>query len=621
MASKNKQEKHALDTIHDVVLDWVLKKYEEGKDYWDPHINKWKSIKKSYRNIYQSQGSETSLAANINIPMLKKIVRNKVSHYQSVLLSKGAESFDLKPGPDDDYIDVQITKAKIKYDLEKVGVEGKLEPWLKSYELLGYGVGYVPWEKNENGEGPNIHIVDITKFVSDPYCNDLSSWKIFVEDYVPVSYLRQKEKDDIYTDIKKLDGLKYPVLETNPNINLKDKVQILEYHGLVPKSLLTGKLTDMADINPFEDDYVWGIITVAQQKVVIRAREYPYDCGNIFFAAWKDKMIGENTGIGIGEDTIALIPMVTNLYNKLTDIVNFIANNMYEIVLKNYEGDPNAVVVRPGKFFFVKQPGTVLPINTTAQASALRPLFEIISMFEKIIEELTATPPQVMPNAERKDIHETLGGLMQMTEQAMRPINAEIQNNLEPAYRKIIELFYKHNIQFFKEADAEEILGREKAEIFDMLGKKITKEHIKLEGNPDIIPTGVSGFIQDQIEQQALMTFLEIGMKAAAPKMQPDGMTPMMNMNGEPMMEPVMDIREICKRIGERFHFDDLDKLIPSLKVENKVRALEEKQKIAGMRKKKPATQPNAAGETPISGGAGSDASNTQTPLPSLPES
>ncbi|GAI59768.1 unnamed protein product, partial [marine sediment metagenome] len=38
----------------------------------------------------------------------------------------------------------------------------------------------------------------------------------------------------------------------------------------------------------------------------------------------------------------------------------------------------------------------------------------------------------------------------------------ETKNNLEPAWKKVLELFYKHNIQFFKKANAARVLGKEK---------------------------------------------------------------------------------------------------------------------------------------------------------------
>jgi len=249
----------------------------------------------------------------------------------------------------------------------------------------------------------------------------------------------------------------------------------------------------------------------------------------------------------------------------LTDIVNQIANNMYEFVAKDYLGNPRTVKVRPGKFFPVKKTGTITSLNTTGQAAALAPLYELIAMFEKIIEELTSTPKQVVPASDKKDVHSTASGLMQMYQQAMLPMQNEVKNNLEPAFKKIIEIFYKHNIQFFKKANAARVLGKDKAKELQLT--EITRSDITMKGNPDFIPTGVSGFLEKMEELKNLLTFLEIALKAVVPATDVMG-KPVIGGDGKPVLEPVIDIREIVKRIADRFMFKDIEKLIPSLREE-----------------------------------------------------
>ncbi|GAH36011.1 unnamed protein product, partial [marine sediment metagenome] len=93
---------------------------------------------------------------------------------------------------------------------------------------------------------------------------------------------------------------------------------------------------------------------------------------------------------------------------------------------------------------------------------------------------------------------------------------------------------------------------------------------IMLKGNPDFIPTGVSGFLEKMTELKNLFTFLDLALKAVAPKIGPDGQ-PQMGPEG-PIMEAIIDIREVVKRIGDRFMFKDIEKLIPSLKKEREAK-------------------------------------------------
>ncbi len=609
----SKEEKKVINTKEDLLVQFVLDKLQEGETYWKPIQERWAEIKKNYAGLYKV--TRTTYGANVAIPYLKKVIRNKNAHFMDILLSRGAESFDLNPGEETDEKGSELLRGLLVYDLNLAEVEKKMELFLQSYETYGYGVVMIPWkfvqEKQKTGENtykdviiydaPDIDNVDIMTFISDPFNNDLTSWKIFKKENVPATYLRQKEKEGIYINIAELKETNYPDTLDSGGMNIpKDSVELLEFHGLVPQKLIEGKLNDTSDVSPFEDDYVWSIITLANRKRIIRAAEYPYWCGNIFVPIWKDKHIGDNKGTGTGEDLSAIVPLVTNLYNKLTDIVNQTANNMYEIVLKDYMGNPDTVEVRAGKFFPVKKPGTIVALNTTGQSASLAPLYNIISMFEKVIEELTSTPKQVMPAGDKTDVHSTASGLMQMTQQAMLPIQNEVKNNIEPAFKKIIEIMYKHNIQFFKKANAIRVLGKAKAEEWDL--KEITRSDIVMKGNPDFIPTGVSGFNEKMSELKNLLTFLDIAMKAVAPAKDVMG-NPQIGGDGKPIVEPIVDIREIVKRIADRFMFKDLEKLIPSLQEERERKAIQSQAK-------KP--QPNV----PALGKTGGSNPNTPPQLP-----
>ena len=617
------KEKKVIDTKEDLLLEYVKERYETAQTYWKPIQEEWAIIKDNYSHNYTVE--EKSTDANINVPLLKKIVRNKVAHFAEMLLSRGAESFDLEPGEETDDLNSGRLRLKLIYDLNNAEIEKKIIPWLQNYETFGYGVLAIPWklieEKQKIGattykdivvfDGPDIDNIDISHFLSDPFNKDLTSWKIFQKDNVPATYLRQKEKEGVYVNIKELKNTSYPeFFNRSPLTAPKDSVELLEYHGLVPKRLIEGKLDDKVDINPFEEDYVWSIITLANRTRVIRAAKYPYWCGNIFVPIWKDKLTGENKGIGTGEDLQALLPMVTNLYNRLTNLTNMISGGMYELVIDDYLGNKKNIKARPGKFFLVKKPGTVTAINMTALASALNPLYQIISMFEKMIEVLTATPPQIMPSGEKEDVHSTFRGLMAMQEQALAPLKNEVKNNLEPAWKKVLEIFYKHNIQFFKKADAVRVLGKEKAKQLDVTD--ITRKDIMLKGNPDFIPTGVSGFLEKMTELKNLFTFFDLGLKAVAPAIGPDG-KPQQGAEG-PVMENIIDLREVVKLIADRFMFKDVEKLIPSLKKEREAREFNQRNKKKMEEAKANLKPRQMPGSIPVPGNTGRGAVSSVPP-------
>lgn len=564
----------------EVLKDFVMTDYNRAKRYWEPYHNDWKKMRDQYNGILLV-GKEI-WQSNIIVPTLKKVVRALCSHYINILLSKGAESFDIAPGEESDKKNAELLRYKIIYDLNTLEIEKKILPILKNFVLYGYAVAYVPWvhtiEKQKIGkntvkevtifDGPDLVCVDLFHFFSDPNCLDLTSWKVYEKENVPIHYLKNKEKtktnpDGIYFNVDALKETTYPGEKDNKEY--KDMAQILEYHGLVPKKLIEGNMEELTEANPFDDEYIPAIIVVANQEVVIRATPYPYWCNNIFVPFVNDHMVDEIIGSGVGQDIKALAPMLTNLYNKLTDCVNIVANPMYEAVINRYLGKAKTILTRPGRVLPVRQLGGVRAIDTTGQAAALRTLQELIIMFDKIIEELTGTTPQVMPATGEGDVHRTLGGLAMMKEESMLPINTKIKFYLEPPFRKILGIMYRHNIQRFKKETAIRILGK-KAEKFDL--EYITKEDLVMKGNPDFIPTGISGFMERMSEIKNLLDYMKILAGVAIPATKMDEMgneVPIYDPEGKPAMKPYGNIAYIARRIAELLRLNEIDKIAPEV--------------------------------------------------------
>ena len=561
-------EETIVKTKGDVLKDFLLKKYKIGKDFWQPYQDNWADIKKEYVGVLNEAKEEWQ--GNVIVPTLKKVVRNLVSLYISMLLSKGAESFDLGPGEESDKKNAENLRLKVVYDLNTLDIERKMIPVIQDFVRYGYAVAYIPWkhtvEKMRTGkntvkdvvtfDGPDLECADLQKLVSDPNCKDLSSWKIYEKNDVPILYLKQKEKDKVFFNI---DALQETV---GPNV---DVVDTLEYHGLVPKRLIEGDVDDADEPNPFEDEYVQAIIVLAHEDTVIRACAYPYWCNNIFVPFVNDSDVDELVGMGSGDDIKALAPMLTNLYNKLTDLVNIVTNPAYEMVVSRYLGRAKTILMRPGRVLPVKELGTIREISTTAQASTIQLIPQLISMINGIIEEITGSTPQVRPTADKKDVHSTAAGLAMMTEKSMQPINTKVKFYIEPAFRKILGIIYRHNIQYFKKEKAARILGEKKANEFNL--DYLKKSDIMLTGNPDFIPTGISGFMEKRVEIQNLLDFMKIGATTMIPATQKDLLGNEIpvppNPDGTPAMKPFMNLQVIVRRIGELLKIKNLDELIP----------------------------------------------------------
>ncbi|MCK4576251.1 hypothetical protein KAU34_07575, partial [candidate division WOR-3 bacterium] len=170
---------------------------------------------------------------------------------------------------------------------------------------------------------------------------------------------------------------------------------------------------------------------------------------------------------------------------------------------------------------------------------------------------------------------------------------------LEPAYTKMLNIFYKLDTKFFSKTSAYRILGKEKAAEWEALTKKkdITRDDLTLFGDPDFIARGVSVFQEKQIEMQNLLKFFELVIQAKEPMIDPGSGQPVIGGDGQPVMEPIGDIGEVIKRCGVALNFKNIEKLIP------KIYEYKKKQKLNSTQAGQP-TSANA-NESPLLGGMG----------------
>lgn len=572
------------------LLEYILKRFEFAKKGIKNDQEKWKRFYDNYRGTQIA--TKDIWQANYVVPIFKEITRIKVALYLNILFSNGIKSFDITPGEQDDEEQAPLVKDVLIYQCRNVAKDkdkffGQWGGYIKQFEMYGYTAGMCPWkeEKNLKGDttfnGPEFEVLDIFSYYPDPSSLAQDSWKIIQKRNVFVSYLRQQEELGHYKNIAELEGTHQPSKEdTIAGINFDelfvntddDRVELLEYHGEVPESLIEGELDEISDINPYEDKYVDAIVTVGNQKVVIRAEKYKYPC-NIFFSSSKDKLPNEQFGIGTGEDIEAMARELTNSHNMFSDAVSLICNPMGIINPTYLTGLSGTIVTYPGKMFIANSMvddvrKAISWIDTTAPAAALSPLIKHIDMIDNRIQKLSQAVPAISPVATKAGMHETLGGAQMQQANAAEPIKDAVSHSLEPAFVNMLSIFYKLDQEFFSDESAYKVLGKEKAARWVKLNgdRKITRKDIALKGDPDFIPRGVSIFREKQVELLNLLKFFELSLRAQEPMLNPTTGRPELGGDGKPVMQPIGSIAEIMKRCGVALNFDDLEKLIPKIK-------------------------------------------------------
>jgi len=594
------------------LVEFVLSRFNYSKNNMAERHAKWLQYYEDYRGT-QSDTKEP-WQSNYTVTSLKEAVRTKLPIYMNILFPADlSKSFDIQPGEENDEAIIPALKDIMAYQLGNVGrnrggLFNVAEGFIKQLEIYGYSLSKVPWiEKTDDDEfeGVDIEICDIFNTFPDPVALDVNkSWIVIRKPVVFVSHLRQLETKGIYHSILDLKDTSQPGSSDTVGENKinTDRVELLEYHGEVPKSLLEGKISDETTVNVYEDDYVRAIVTIGNREVCIRNDEYPFDCGNIFVDASKDKMPNEQFGVGTGEDIQSYANELTNAHNKLSDCVNLISNPMSIMNQQKMAGVSGGIIIaHPGKTFFtnanVENVNRAMSfVDMTAQASALTSLINFIGMLEDKIMKTTQAVPVISAMSSAEDLPDTLGQTRIQQGNAAEPIKHIVKHCLEPWYQRVLEIIYKHDLQFFSKETAYKVLGKKKGAqwIAEKEKNDIEKKDIKLAGNPDFIPRGVSIFEEHQVELALLMKLTEIAPMFMKPAYGPMGNQLPPEPDGKPQMQPVFNLEEIAKRVGEDMNFRDLEKLIPGLAEERERKEAQKTAKQAGT--STPATPQQGAG-------------------------
>lgn len=575
--------------IRQALKEFVIDQWNYSKKELQSRHSSMKRFYDQYRG--QADPNKDFWQANYVIPSLKEALRIKIPLFMNILFSNGYESFDVEPGSSEDEGKMFYTKNLISYGLRNVGkrrggLYAQWEDFMKQREMYGYTLGRVYWkeEYDKRGRmlfhGPDFETIDVFSAFPDPASVSVKdSWIVLQFRDVFIAKLRMLQNEGIYENIEELFDTSQPenneiVLDKEPIKRAKtdNRVELLEYHGEIPRSLLEGGYYDIVQVNPYEDEYVDAIITIANREVVIRREIDPEN--SYFIEASKDRLPNEMIGVGTAEDIEAMAQELTNAHNKLTDCINLIANPMMVGNPNNVTGLEGTTTSYPGRVFLTA-PGvenvknSLVWMDTTSQAAALSPLMNLIGMLKDEIQRNTQAVPVISPVVDKAGLPETLGATQMIQANASEPIKHDVKHSFEPAFEEMLYAMLRLYEDFLESAPAYQILGKEKAEQWEKerQSTRISGKDITLRETPVFIAKGVSVFSEKQVELEKLLRYFEVSLKANVPAIDPQDGTPMTDEQGKPMMVPKADVGEIMKRIAELMGFKNLEELLPYLRI------------------------------------------------------
>ena len=303
------------------LVSWVLSHADEWEQYrennyrdlWDEYYRAWRQVHTSDEKTRESERSK------FMAPALPQAIEMAVSEAEEVTFGRRAW-IDIEDDiRDEQKQDMALIRDQLIEDMELNGVpEGVVEAYLNG-AIYGTGIGKIVVSEDSEikTDGQGITYEDFyTKctlepispedFAIDPEAKTIDDALGCVHTVVvPKHSVQQKQAEGIYNKVPLgdyADDRDQAAKGETKSQEVSDKVEVLEYHGLVPSYLLA---TDEQD--DLVDDFAMteAIITISNRQALLKGVANPFTHKDRSIVAFQwDKVPNRFWGRGVAEKGI-----------------------------------------------------------------------------------------------------------------------------------------------------------------------------------------------------------------------------------------------------------------------------------------------------------------------------
>jgi len=555
----------------DPVADWVVARYNESKNYYNPLYLKFEDWDDQYFSIPSSRRYDWQ--SNVFVPATYKAIKTLLARIVAALFSTnppfdavGVEEKD-KPG--------EIPKKRlVAYQFEKTRVFEKFITFVLQALIRGTSIGKVYWKKentfvprivnyeeevlvsvDEKGkplkgkkkrkiiekkqkkvydekilyEGPEFDVLDIYGGVfPDPYVTKLNDGYLIHRLVRTEDYLRKNANK--YENISLALNTEYPGEEhwqhsrleniglSEPQYTIKTADnQAVEQKGLNKYELLECHCKYDINNDGFLED---SIITVCNRTVVIKKALNPYPEG-CFVKIGFMPILNEFFWQGVCELVEPLQEELNDKRNQRLDNVNLVLQK----ILTYVEGAVDTRILKN----FVFAPGARLPVKDINALKWESPDDVTASSYneEQIlagdIQETSGAVNVLMPSAKSSDIHRTASGLFMLKGEAETSIKLIVQLMETTGLAEIAKKYDILNDSFMTRPLTVRILGKQGYE-YPMISPEDVRYY-----NCDFIFKGASAYVNREIRLAQLAKLMDVfsKMPGLAQRLDPDKLVKM----------------------------------------------------------------------------------------------
>ena len=321
------------------LVSFIVDHCNRWRDHRDVnYLDKWEEYERLWRGIWDgADKTRESERSRLITPALQQAIEGKQAEISEAVFGRG-EFFDIVDDRlDPDQQDIALVRQQMHEDFKFSRIKKAIDDVILLGELYGTGIGEIVVEektvmspatqpipgsamaaigvKEQKKFMVGLNPINPRNFLVDPNARDVeSALGVAIEEYMPYFKIVQGMVDGTYRKVSITPSYNdmdlEPVQEMSPKQD--DKVRVLRYYGLVPKSYLEElkkqdgeEVVDLFPEGSMAEDYqdmVEALVVVADDQWLLKAEENPYMMKDRPIVSYQaDSMPGRFWGRGTAE--------------------------------------------------------------------------------------------------------------------------------------------------------------------------------------------------------------------------------------------------------------------------------------------------------------------------------
>jgi hypothetical protein len=295
------------------LVSFVLDHCTEWRDHRDVnHVIYWEEYERLFRGIWDpADKTRESERSQLITPAIAQAVESKQAEISEAIFGRG-EWFDIEDDINDqDKSDIQLVRRQMHEDFRRSRIKKAVDDIILLGEMYGTGIGEIVIEEEsilapatQPIPGSNtvaaigtmekkqfmvgLNAINPRNFLIDPNAATVDdSLGVAIEEYMSYYTIVQGIEKGIYRKVDVVPSYRTTRLEPTQEdvISRSDKVPVIRYYGLIPRSMLNGledAETETMELFPEDSvadeysDMVEAVIVIADNQYLLKAEESPY---------------------------------------------------------------------------------------------------------------------------------------------------------------------------------------------------------------------------------------------------------------------------------------------------------------------------------------------------------